>query len=301
MGTLRQAFGLAVLFVLRCCSRHLGLVTASVLTLSLAGVAHADSQQGGVPGLDQRVTALEAIITMLQVSTSNQSQQIAALQGQVASLQGQLAQQSSQVVALQTNVSTLETALVSTTTKLGCMSKVGTDVFFDGCNVYIRSGGGSTDAPVNGLGNLIVGYNEIQYGGIFRTGSHNLIVGRNNSYTSYGGLVAGELNTVSGPAASVGGGFQNTASGIYASVSGGGENVASNDRSVVSGGTFNNATGGGATVSGGGFNTASAIYSSVSGGYTNQASGAAATVSGGAGRTATSADNWAAGTLYEQF
>jgi hypothetical protein len=282
-------------------TRALGLVTTLLVTLSLAGLAHADSQQGGVPSLENRVAALEAIVTTLQASSSNQIQQISALQAQVASLQGQVVQQTNQVVTLQTNIATLQAALTSATLTLGCMSKVGTEVFFDGCNVHIRSGGGSTDAPVNGLGNLIVGYNEIQYGEIFRTGSHNLVVGRNNSYTSYGGFVAGELNAVSAPAASVSGGFQNSATGMYSSVSGGGENVASNDRSVVSGGTFNHATGSGATVSGGGFNTASAIYSSVSGGYTNQASGTAATVSGGAGRTATGLDNWAAGTLFEQF
>src|SRR5262249_33212876 len=148
---------------------------------------------------------------------------------------------------------------------LGCMSKVGPDVVFEGCNVHVRSGSGSTDGPLNGLGNLIVGYNEIQFGNIFRTGSNNLVVGRNNSYTSYGGFVAGELNTGSGRAASVSAGFQNKASGLYSSVSGGGENEASNDRSAVSGGVFHHATGGGASVSGGSGNTASGLAASVSG------------------------------------
>jgi hypothetical protein len=33
-------------------------------------------------------------------------------------------------------------------------------VYFDGCNVNIRSGSGATDGTLNGLGNLVVGYNE---------------------------------------------------------------------------------------------------------------------------------------------
>ena len=44
--------------------------------------------------------------------------------------------------------------------KLGCMSKTGDDVYFTGCNVHVVSGSGATEGEVNGLGNLIVGYNE---------------------------------------------------------------------------------------------------------------------------------------------
>jgi hypothetical protein len=46
------------------------------------------------------------------------------------------------------------------TMKTACMSATSTDTFFDGCNVHVRSGAGATDATPNGLGNLIVGYNE---------------------------------------------------------------------------------------------------------------------------------------------
>ena len=280
---------------------HFHLLTAALTVLSLVGVARAESQEGGLPALGNRVATVETIVSTLQSSGSNQSQQIAALQALVATLQGQLAQQGGQVAALQAAVATLQTALASVTSTLGCMSKVGTEVFFDGCNVHVRSGSGSTDGPLNGLGNLIIGYNEIQFAPIFRTGSNNLVIGRNNSYSSYGGFVAGELNTVSGPAASVSAGFQNTASGIYSSVSGGGENEASNDRSAVSGGVFHHATGSGASVSGGSGNTASGLAASVSGGVNNLAAGTAASVSGGALRTAPGNNNWAAGALFQPF
>jgi len=164
-----------------------------------------------------------------------------------------------------------------------CLSQVGDDVFFEGCNVHVRSGSGATNgdtgagASVNGLGNLIVGYNE---GGGFgadgfygsdddKSGSHNLVVGPAHSYSSYGGLVAGEDNNVSARAASVSGGGGNIASGYMSSVSGGYENTASGESSSVSGGTRNIANSGASSVSGGEENTASDSASSVSGGHQN--------------------------------
>src|SRR5207244_2154260 len=83
-----------------------------------------------------------------------------------------------------------------------------------------RFGAGATDGPVNGKGNLIVGY-DANTGGHARTGSHNLVVGDEHTYSSYGGLVTGSHNSVLAPGASVTGGGNNTASAEFASVSGG--------------------------------------------------------------------------------
>ena len=58
-----------------------------------------------------------------------------------------------------------------------------------------------------------------------RTGSHHLIVGSEHSYSSYGGLVAGWGNTISGTYSSVSGGWKNSASGPLSSVSGGQDRV----------------------------------------------------------------------------
>src|SRR5207244_9575129 len=74
----------------------------------------------------------------------------------------------------------------------------GTTLQFSGINVQIVSGSGTTDAAVNGKGNLIVGYNA-NTGAHARTGSHNLVVGDEHTYISYGGLVAGFHNTVTAP------------------------------------------------------------------------------------------------------
>src|SRR5262249_49448897 len=95
-------------------------------------------------------------------------------------------------------------------------------------NLQIVSGAGATDASVNGRGNLIVGYNAKPHdtsGG--RTGSHNLVVGDEHAYPSFGGLVAGRHNAITGKSASVTGGEDNTASANFASVTGGQLNTAS--------------------------------------------------------------------------
>jgi hypothetical protein len=155
-------------------------------------------------------------------------------------------------------------------------------VQFSGCNVQIVNGDGKTEST-NGEGNLVIGYDEAP---IEQTGSHNLVLGTDQKYTSYGGIVAGAGNGISGPFASVSGGLANTASGSFSSVSGGAVNIASGESSWVSGGTFNTATGGLSSVSGGGLNTASGGTSSVSGGHQNTASGFDSSVSGGEDNTA---------------
>jgi hypothetical protein len=145
------------------------------------------------------------------------------------------------------------------------------EVVITGANLCIVNGLGLTETT-NGLGNLIVGYNESRPPGVVqddRTGSHNVVVGRFNNFSSFGGLVVGNFNQISGQFASVSGGDENTASGLFSSVSGGDENTAS---------------GGFSSVSGGVFNTASGFFFS--------------SVSGGSNRTAPAQDNWAAGALF---
>ncbi len=171
--------------------------------------------------------------------------------------------------------------------KTAPLSLNGTTLTVSGVNVQVVNGSGAT-ASNSGLGNLTVGYNASRAAlGVpdARTGSHNLIIGDLNNYTSYGGLVAG---------------VQNEVDGIYASVSGGGGNVASGTATSVSGGFGNTASGlNYSSVSGGTSNVASGPYASVSGGFFNTASGLAASVSGGKSRSAGDNFNWAAGGLSQ--
>src|SRR5215510_16000104 len=101
------------------------------------------------------------------------------------------------------------------------------DITISGANLHIVNGLGATNT-INGLGNLIVGYQEHRGDGFVdtRTGSHNVIVGRQHNYSSFGGLVVAQFNEISGPWASVSGGTRNIASGFNASVSGGMSNRA---------------------------------------------------------------------------
>ena len=107
----------------------------------------------------------------------------------------------------------------------------------------IPDGAPNDPGVVNGTGNLIIGYNEPQTslpGGSVsvKTGSHNLVVGPENRYFSYGGLVVGSQNTISGPFSSVSGGVFNIASGNFSSVSGGNGHTASGDSNWAAGGLF---------------------------------------------------------------
>jgi len=190
----------------------------------------------------------------------------------------------------------------------------GENIYFQGCNLHIQSGEGATNT-INGKGNLIIGYNEDDYEGYLMevsksveglkdtevekvetikqdvSGSHNLIIGKANSYGSYGGLVAGYGNRVTGPYSAVSGGYGNDASGYMSSVSGGVYNEASGDYSSVSGGYTNEASGKYSSVSGGVSSEASGVASSVSGGNNNKASGVTSSVSGGAYNVASGASS----------
>jgi hypothetical protein len=183
------------------------------------------------------------------------------------------------LAAYDARITALEELLASVTLENG-----GQDFVFTGVNVHVRSGSGATDGTINGLGNLIVGYDEARSSGSDKSGSHNLVVGKYHNYTSYGGLVVG---------------YRNTISGLYASVSGGRNNEASGYDSSVSGGYNNTASGDYASVSGGYYNTASGNASSVSGGEDNTASGSSSSVSGGDTRSVSGTDDWRAGGLFE--
>jgi hypothetical protein len=176
-------------------------------------------------------------------------------------------------------------------------------IVIDSANLVIRNGLGATAPAVNGLGNLIVGYNErstIDLDTVGkRVGSHNVVVGRGHNYTKMGGMVVGFNNAITAIYASVAGGSGNTASGNYSCVSGGTSNSATYSYATVSGGTHGVASGQASTVSGGDFNTASATCASVSGGVNNRASAQNSTVSGGSAREVTGTEDWRAGSLFE--
>ena len=209
-----------------------------------------------------------------------------ALQGEVNDLKENTSALQAEVDELKDNISDLKDNVGKLQSILQGVTHTGTEIYITGANLHILSGSGSTEGTVNGLGNLIIGYNENRSSGNSRTGSHNLILGKENNYLSYGGIVSGWHNDISNRHASVTGGQYNIASGPFSSITGGGSNTASGQWSSINGGLFNRAVGGSSWVSGGQYNTVSGSSTSVAGGMYNTASGLASSVSGGYGNTA---------------
>jgi hypothetical protein len=164
---------------------------------------------------------------------------VTTLEGQVSDLQTTVSAQASQITSLQSAVANLQEVQIDLQNKLQFVSISGTNMFITGANLNIRNGVGTTAGEPNGLGNLIVGYNENAFPPSTqpRTGSHNIVVGTVNGYSSFGGLVAGQDNRISAPYATVTGGRGNAASGEWSSVSGGDSKTQATDAGWT-GGSF---------------------------------------------------------------
>jgi hypothetical protein len=138
-----------------------------------------------------------------------------------------------------------------------------------GVNVYVQSGSGTTDdggAPV-GLGNLVLGYDEGSADGSdLKTGSHNLVIGPEHSYTGVGGIVAGEDNWLLADHSAILAGNKNEVSGPYSAALSGKNHVVSGD---------------GAAVIAGDSNVVSSSWGVVVGGYTNTTAGFKSVIVGG--------------------
>ena len=232
---------------------------------------------------------------------------LAAIESRLAAVEAENADLRSQVQAQETRVGTLESLLIH-------FSRSGNDITISGANLNIVNGMGNTETT-NSLGNLVIGYNELrgpEYTDT-RTGSHMLVIGRWNNFSSFGGIVTGSYNETSARYASIIGGFRSIASGNWSTVTGGAENIASRDYSAVSGGLENEASGFASWVGGGAQNSAIGDYAtvsggelnvageraSVSGGYSNTASGIYSSISGGQEHTATGIYDWIAGLLFQ--
>jgi hypothetical protein len=104
-----------------------------------------------------------------------------------------------------------------------------------GVNLRPLNGLVATDTT-NGLGNLIVGYNEPRDSGDnWQTGSHDVVVGKQHQFSSVGGLVVGLQSELRGAYSAVSGGVRNTAAGEFSSVSGGHNRTAEGDFDWVAG------------------------------------------------------------------
>jgi hypothetical protein len=277
--------------------RYLFAVTVVLLVLGL-GEQPVSAQNNGIP---DQIAALQAQVNSLQTANADLQAQVSSLQASLMTLQH------NSVLALNNVLS------------YNASTKAAT---FTGANVFIVNGQGTT-ASANGVGNLVVGYNEppnpppvffctdgqfldqascVAAGDVWGNtqrllGSHNVVVGKGHSFTRFGGLVVGNTSVINRDFASVSGGEFNIASGISSSVSGGQGNAATGQSSSISGGLGNVATGEISSVSGGGGNNATGQSSSISGGDGSVASGQSSSVSGGGGNLASGAFSSVSGGL----
>ncbi len=319
--------------------RTISLAVALVLFMALSAAAAPPAGSGppwGGPGtnLGEALQALEDRIAALEAENAVQAGEIATLQaenaaqaGAISTLQAENATQAGDIAALQAvnaearlaaleglnagaRLTTLEgdvAALAAATAPLAVMTLAGDDLLIEGVNVHIRSGSGATNdfGSLLGLGNLIIGYNEdnnlpVSDPAEDRSGSHNLVIGIDHTYASYGGMVVGFNNAIKARHATVSGGEHNRAGGEVSSVSGGRLGSAHGVASSVSGGQDNSAVGNYAAVSGGRFGRALGYNSAVTGGIDNIARGNFHAVSGGDScdtGDAIDSRRWAAGAL----
>lgn len=223
--------------------------------------------------VDVNATAIATNVTNIGANTTDISTNASGVSINTADISINVADISANASGISTNATDISTNTsdhASTRTDLDSLTPLsafltvqGTDIIFEGANVNIRSGSGSTNdeldsgGSLTALGNLIIGYNENIAGDALRDGSHNLVLGQENTYSSYSGIVSGEGNTLTAPDAAIIGGISNIVSGQYA---------------VAIAGSGNKSTGIASLTSAGGANTAEGDYSHVLGEESNTAS-----------------------------
>ena len=136
----------------------------------------------------------------------------------IAALQADPAAASAIIGANAINIASNTSAISANGGKIAsnatAVAAIGPHILITGASLHVRGGSGDTDGAVNGLGNLIVGYNEA-FGAGNRGGSHNLVIGESHRYRGFGGLVAERNNVLAGATASVSGGLQTVVGGNF--------------------------------------------------------------------------------------
>lgn len=173
------------------------------------------------------LTAALAIMSAFTAHTAN-AQTVTTQAAKAPSLESQIAVLQTQVAGLQRLVATLQQSSVfalAPFVRVDVNPKdgvIGPNVVFSGVNIHIQNGAGATYLA-NGLGNLIIGYDEFpgpldeqrvwRQGD--RSGSHNLVLGGKNRFTnlSVASIVTGFENIVDGPSGMMLGGAVNVDSG----------------------------------------------------------------------------------------
>lgn len=292
-----------------------GLVTVAAIVTVTATMASAGPHRVDKSGATGKTgsgvilcSGRHHVVTYAKTRCPKHTKQLRlAGQTEMASLQKTVAGLKKTVTGLQRTVATLRADNVALSDRVGSLDGLLTGVSrgkdadgyetltISGENVQINDGSGSENTT-DGLGNLIVGYDQDNLDSYARSGSNNLIVGDDSGWTSFGALLAGFDNRVGAEYGAITGGEGNQVTGNEASVSAGEDNTAQSAQSGIAGGVDNRTSGsadaiaGGygnvtdapeAVVSGGADNAADGYYSSISGGDANTSDGAYSSILGG--------------------
>jgi hypothetical protein len=171
------------------------LIIGLCLAVVMSSFAYAQQGPPTIPNLLERIAQLEqkvlALQTALAKEISDRTSADAILQ---TNLTQETANRTSADATLQTQINSAVPANIQALSNYvhvesGSINDLaGPYVIFEGANYHFRNGLTQTQ-DVNGLGNLIVGYNKKPATGYWppdaRVGSHNLIAGDWNMYTSY--------------------------------------------------------------------------------------------------------------------
>ncbi len=254
------------------------------------------STQSDVASIQSDVSGNQSQISSLQSDVSDNQSQLASLQSDVSGNQSQLSSLDDDFSSLQSQVDDIDVPsnvgdrlddLETLTAPMSRMTVAGEDsLVVEDVNLHVRSGAGATDATVNGRGNLIVGYDEVG-GSSDKSGSHNIVFGRGNSYTSYGGLVGGTNNDVHGNYSSVLAGSSNEVTGSRSAIVSGSSNTVESDRSAIVSGSSGTVDSNTAAILAGYNNEASGTWSAIVAGSNNTTTGMDSVVVGGSNNEAT--------------
>lgn len=132
--------------------------------------------------------ALKAAIDAIEVEMGNHAVGIDEVEDASYVFSADIASLQAQTAYLESAVSPLASLAPFVSVSQDALNGLaGPHILFTGANVHVRNGGGGTvDDEPNGLGNLILGYDE--NGAAYeRSGQHNLIVGANHGFTGSGG------------------------------------------------------------------------------------------------------------------
>lgn len=168
-------------------------------------------------------------------------------------------------------------------------------------NLQVVNGTGNTESA-NGLGNIIIGYNEV-INLCARDGSHNIVLGFDNAYQSWSGFVSGSDNLINDPFDMCLSGFSNRAFGENNILIGGRDNLTTGVNNVIVAGDLHTISGDNSVILGGREHTITPAgdYDTITGGEGHTISGSFGSISGGDSHSIQpgSFHDWVAGSLFE--